>query len=228
MKLSAYLRVSTSEQANGQGLPIQEALIRESGHDIVAWYSDTTSGRKDLLDRPGLGMALDDLRNKRSRGIIVYRLDRLARDLIVQEQLLAEIRKLGGKLISCAQGEQPYIDDDDTDPSRKLIRQVLGAVSEYERAMIKLRMVAGARRKRLETGWSGSPVPYGYANDEGTLVPAPEEQRVISTMRSLHSQGRTIKEIAAYLNELGVPTRYSKHWHTESVRRTLRRAERVG
>ena len=60
----------------------------------------------------------------------VYRLDRLARDLIVQETVLAEVKRLGGEVFSTSAAEAGYLSDDPDDPSRKLIRQVLGAVAE--------------------------------------------------------------------------------------------------
>ncbi len=78
---------------------------------------------------------------------MVYRLDRLARDLILQETLLAEITAAGGQVFSTMPGEQAVIEDDPEDPSRRLIRQVLGAVAEYERSLIRLRLRNGRRRK---------------------------------------------------------------------------------
>jgi DNA invertase Pin-like site-specific DNA recombinase len=77
-------------------------------------------------------------------GVVVYRLDRLARDLIVQETLLAEVWRMGREVFSTSAAEQGYLADDPHAPSRKLIRQVLGAVNEYERSMIShYRLAAG-------------------------------------------------------------------------------------
>jgi DNA invertase Pin-like site-specific DNA recombinase len=79
------------------------------------------------------------LRTKEADALIVYRLDRLARDLVLEEQLLAEAWRMGAVVFSTSAGESAYLEDDPLDPSRRLIRQVLGAVNEYERAMIGLR-----------------------------------------------------------------------------------------
>ncbi len=54
-------------------------------------------------------------------GIAVYRLDRLARDLVLQEQLLAEVRRMGGQLFTTSAAEAGYLADDPDDPSRRLI-----------------------------------------------------------------------------------------------------------
>ncbi len=82
-----------------------------------------------------------------------YRLHRLARDLVVQEQLLAEVRRLGGEVLSTASGEQDLRDDPEH-PSRRMIRQILGSVAEYERSMIVLRLKRGRAAK---VGGAGTP-----------------------------------------------------------------------
>src|SRR5947209_18158524 len=99
-----YLRVSTDRQAEeGLGLDVQrEAIERWAGehqHRIVQWCADEgVSGSNGLDCRIGLGDAIEALREGQARGLVVYRLDRLARDLVLQEQLLADVRRLGGEL----------------------------------------------------------------------------------------------------------------------------------
>ena len=66
---------------------------------------------------------------------------------------------MGAEVFSTSDAEQGYLQDDPSDPSRKLIRQVLGAVAEYERAMIRLRLrlVDVARLNRADTPASALP-----------------------------------------------------------------------
>jgi DNA invertase Pin-like site-specific DNA recombinase len=102
MKLVAYLRVSTEVQAEGLGIDVQEAAITEWAgaheHEIVAEFTDAgVSGSNGLDTRAGLADALTVLRTDDAEGMVVYRLDRLARDLIIQEQLLAEARHAAGR-----------------------------------------------------------------------------------------------------------------------------------
>jgi DNA invertase Pin-like site-specific DNA recombinase len=176
MKIVAYLRVSTDRQADeGLGLDIQEQTIRRwakaHGHRVVGWYRDEGMSGTDGLDsRVGLGDALAALREGQAQGLVVYRLDRLARDSVLQEQLLREVWSLDGEVFSTAGGES-NLRDDPEDPSRKLIRKMLAATAEYERDMIALRMRSGRRRAR-ERGFyagDGSP-PFGYrsADDDQT------------------------------------------------------------
>ncbi len=142
MKLVAYLRVSTDRQAeHGLGLDVQEAAIKawakQNGHRIVLWTRDEgVSGSNGLETREALPEALGAVQGRTAAGIAVYRLDRLARDLVLQEQLLAEIKRMGGQLFTTSAAEADYLEDDPSDPSRRLIRQILGAVNEYERSMI--------------------------------------------------------------------------------------------
>lgn len=122
MRLIPYLRVSTTSQADdGFGLEAQlvACMSLSAGHEILDPSQDIgVSGASDLDNRPGLAEALGRLAAGEGDGIVVYRLDRLARDLIVQEQLLAEVWRHGA-IISCDEGETSMIQpDSQTDPSR--------------------------------------------------------------------------------------------------------------
>ena len=227
MKLAAYMRVSTDAQAEqGFGLPIQADTIarwaRDKKHTISQWHQDAgVSGTNGIDNRPGLAYAIEAVRKKEVRGIVVARLDRLARDLVLQEQLLAEVRRLGGRVYSCSGGEDDYLRDDPSDPSRRLIRQVLGAVAEYERGMIRLRMTAGIERKRAEGGYYGGRPPYGWRARSGELVPDPAEQSQIQLMLAARSQGASFAEVALMLNRLEVPTKHGGRWQKNTIRRIL-------
>ena len=221
MKLVAYLRVSTTDQVDGLGLDLQRDAIAALGHDIVATYADEgVSGTTP--DRPGLVDAFGMVRAGEAEGIAVYRLDRLARDVILQETLLRELWSLGGCLVSCSEAERAYVvPDDRSDPARTLIRQVLGAVSAYERAMIAFRMGSGRRKKIAAGGWGGGPVPFGWQRDgSGGLVENVEEQGAIASMRQMRDEGETLEVIAGLLNRWNTTNR-GRPWTHSAVRRAL-------
>jgi DNA invertase Pin-like site-specific DNA recombinase len=218
MKLVAYLRVSTEVQAEGLGLDVQEDAITEWAetheHEIVAEFTDAgISGSNGLEARTGLADALTVLRSDGADGIVVYRLDRLARDLIIQEQLLAEARQHGWGVFSTSPSEAAYLEDDPGDPSRKMIRQVLGAVAEYERSMIALRLRSGRARKAQRGGFAGGAPPYGYAAVDGNLVEVAEEQATLIRIRGDHRKGMSLRAIARTLNADGVMPRRGRTWH---------------
>ncbi len=229
MNLIAYLRVSTDRQADeGLGLEIQEAAVRKYvkgvGHRLIGVLTDQgVSGAKELEDRPGLAESLVAIRHGAADGIVVYRLDRLARDLVLQEQLLAEIRRLGGEIHTTSASEAGYLTDDPDDPSRKLIRQVLGAVNEYERSMISLRLRSGRRKKADNGGYAYGAPAFGQAAKGGALVARPDEQATIVRIQELHSEGCSLRQIAGQLTLDGRRTKRGGRWHPITVSRILTR-----
>lgn len=229
MKVVGYARVSTDKQAErGLGLQVQEAAIRAwakaNNHKLAKIFRDEgASGSNGLEHRVGLAQAFEALADK-GMGLVIYRLDRLARDLVLQEQLLAEVRRLGAETFSTDGGEQGYLKDDPDEPSRRLIRQVLGAVAEYERAMITLRLRLGRRRKADRGGFAYGSPPYGWKARRGDLVPDPLEQEGLTMARDLRSQGRSLAVIGRKLEAAGHLPRRGGRWHPTSVKRILERA----
>lgn len=231
-RVVAYLRVSTDRQAeHGLGLEVQEAAIRKwakaEGHRIVSWHRDEgVSGSNGLETRIALPDALAALQDRTAVGLVVYRLDRLARDLVLQEQLLAEIWRMGAEVFTTSAAEAGYLGDDPDDPSRKLVRQILGAVNEYERAMIKLRLRSGRARKR-ECGYAGDgPPPLGWRAEGRQLVADPDEQAVLERIRTLRAEGRSLREIAATLTSEGFKPKRSETWHAGSLALIVKRLDR--
>jgi DNA invertase Pin-like site-specific DNA recombinase len=229
VKVVGYIRVSTERQADeGFGLDVQERAVRawarRERHRVVRICRDEgVSGAQELDHRPGLADALELLQSGEARGLVVPRLDRLARDLVLQEQLLAEVRRLGGEPFSTSGGEGGYLADDPDDPSRKLIRQVLGAVSEYERSMISVRLRNGRRRKAERGGFAYGSPSYGHRAEHRELVPDAREQAALDRIRALHGEGASLRTIAAVLAEEGHRPRRSVNWHPESLRRIISR-----
>lgn len=228
-KLAAYVRVSTDKQAEeGLGLEVQRHAIRawakEHGHRIALWCSDEgVSGSNGLDTRQGLLEALGALQGNSVGGIVVYRLDRLARDLVLQESLLAEIWRGGARLYSTSAAEDAYLDPNgaDADPSRALIRQILGAVASYERAMIRLRLKSGKQRKGAAGGYIGGAPPLGFRAEGKALVPDESETRTRKRVLALRSEGESLRRICEALSAEGFQPKRGGRWHPETVRKIL-------
>ena len=230
-KVVAYLRVSTDRQAEeGLGLEVQadaiKAWAKANNTRVVATFADEgVSGSNGIDSREALPDAFDAIKTGEADGMVVYRLDRLARDLIIQETLLAEVKRLGGEVFSTSAAEAGYLTDDPDDPSRKLIRQVLSAVAEYERSMISLRLRSGRKRKAKDGGYAYGAPPFGYRVEDGELVPDESEQETLDRARGLQKGGSSIREIAVTLTEEGRLTkRGGTRWHPTTVARVLGRA----
>jgi DNA invertase Pin-like site-specific DNA recombinase len=228
VKLVGYVRVSTDRQVEeGLGLAEQERAIRawaKAGqHRIVGWHRDEgRSGAEGLASRLGLAGALDDVEAGRAQGLVVLRLDRLARDLLVQEQLLAEVWRHGGEVFSTAGGEA-NLRDDPADPSRKLIRRILGAVAEYERELLLLRLKRGRALKHARGGFAYGSPPFGMRAEGKELVPDRVERRTLIRMRQLRAQGLSLREVAARLDAMGDRPRRASRWSAQTVARALDR-----
>jgi DNA invertase Pin-like site-specific DNA recombinase len=231
MKVVAYLRVSTDRQAEeGLGLDVQRAAIKEwarhERHQIVDEFVDAgVSGSNGIESRIALGQALNALRNGDASGLVVSSLDRLARDLVLQETLLRDVRTGGHHTFTTVASENAFLADDPNDPSRRLIRQVLGAVSEYERAMIALRLRAGRRLKHEQGGFAFGSPPFGYRSSKGALVADDVEQAALARARELRTEGRSLRETAETLSFEGHLAKRGGAWHPTTLSRALARSD---
>jgi len=208
----AYLRVSGKGQVKGDGFPRQLAAIRQyaKAHGIrikKVFREEGVSGAKELANRPALSELMGALHSNRTRLVLVEKLDRLARDLMIQETIIGDLRKHGFELISAA--EPDLLKDD---PTRKLMRQVFGAIAEYEKTMIVVKLRAARERKRARTGRCEGRKPFGFY---------PGENRTIERMRTLRRDGAGYQRIAEALDSEGLPTRKGSPWQPASVRRIL-------
>ncbi|MCM3921721.1 recombinase family protein [Frankia sp. AiPs1] len=236
-----YVRVSTKGQADdGEGLEVQEkklrAWCRQEGHRLGEIYREEGVSGK-LEDRPKLGAVLEALKNGEAEAVVIPRLDRLARDLIVQETLIREIRRMGTDVFTTVPGEAAFLAEDPSDPSRKLIRQVLGAVSEYERSIITLRLQSGRAHKASKGGYAYGAPAFGQRSEKivtdtgkttSVLVANDTEQAALALMTSMHADGASLREIVAALDAAGhKPKHGGDHWHPTTVSRCLARARKA-
>jgi DNA invertase Pin-like site-specific DNA recombinase len=211
-KAHAYLRVSGKGQVEGDGFTRQLKAIREyaAAHDIkivTVYREEGVSGTKESADRPAWSDLMTALHSNGVKMVIVEKLDRLARDLMVQETIVADLRKHGFELVSVAEPDLMA-----TDPTRILVRQMMGAVAQYEKSQIVLKLRGARLRKRAKEGRCEGRKPYGYYEGEGAAL---------DRVKALRSEGLGFDRIAARLNEENIPTRTGRPWHGVVVNRIL-------
>ncbi|RIT57913.1 recombinase family protein [Mycobacteroides abscessus] len=227
MLVVAYLRVSSIKQQEAYGPHVQRKAIRQwakaHGHIVIAWYIDVISGASELHERAGWRDAAELVKTGTAHGVVVARLDRLARDVMVQEYLLRNLTEFGGVVLSARDSENEMLTGESKDPSRKMIRTILGAVSEYDREMTVDRLAAARAAKAAHGGYAHGALPYGYRSVAGTLAPIPAEQQVLTHMRKLAAQGHTYRHIADSLNNDGIPAKRGGTWTHGAVARIIKR-----
>jgi len=211
----AYLRVSGKAQVTGDGFTRQEKTIREyaAAHDlkiIKVFKEKGVSGAKELDNRPALLELMAALHSNGTKLVLVEKLDRLARDLMIQETIIADLRKNGFELISVL---EPDLMADD--PSRKLMRQLFGAVAEYEKSMLVLKLRGSRIRMKAATGRCEGAKPYGEFAGEA---------EVIERMKVMHASGMGFDRIATALNAEGVKPRRGARWYGSAVNNVLSRS----
>ncbi|HEX5051051.1 MAG TPA: recombinase family protein [Planctomycetota bacterium] len=218
----AYLRVSSAGQAKDgrDGLPRQreaiEAFCLASRAILLEEHSDAgVSGTKALGDRPGLSAALQRAVELNATMLIVEKADRLARDLIEGELILREFRRVGVKVVEAEGGTD--LTDGDANPTAKLIRQVIGAVAEFEKSALVAKLRAARDRKRKNGGHPCGAYKFGRHPER------PEEAETLSRIHELRRKraGRkpaTLREVAAVLNAESRASRSGREWTATMLR----------
>jgi len=184
-RCALYARVST---LLGQDPELQLRELREfavhRGWEIVAEYVDQgVSGSKE--SRPQLNRLMADAKKRRFDVIAVWKLDRFGRSLKHLVMTLADLEALGITFVSLRDGF------DLSTPSGRLLFQLVGAMAEFERALIQERVKAGLRNARAK----------------GRRLGRPKAQASVNEIRSLRAEGASWEAIAKTLS-IGVGTAY--------------------
>ena len=222
-RVIGYTRVSTAEGFDSIGLDVQEAAIRAyckaENLRLVAMVSDQgRPGSNGLDDRVGLAEGLALIERGEASALLVYRLDRLARDLLLQETIHARLETKGASVQSVS---EPAAEGDDA--MRVLVRQLLGGIAQYERAVIRGRTMAGRAAKVAGGGYGGGRPAYGLKAQAKELVNNPEETAIVEKIRCLRQSGASYRQISASLAESKLTTRSGGKWNPNQVRRIAHR-----
>jgi DNA invertase Pin-like site-specific DNA recombinase len=229
LPLVAYRRVSTRGQVDRYGLPAQEADMRayakSSGVRILR--VETDGGKTGILPadkRPALLAALRAVQDGATGGLLIPTLDRLARELTVQEAILGQVWAMGGVVHSADMGEVPQ--DDPDDPMRTAIRQMRGVFAQLDRALVikKLRNGKAAKAAADPGAYLHGAPQYGRRAEGGKLVTDEAEAAVIARIAAMSASGSGVRAIAEALNSEGIAGKLGKPWSHETVARVLRRA----
>lgn len=213
-RVFAYIRVSTTEQLDKGGYERQLQSVtkfcEQKGWTIFRVFEDQQSGGAAFESRRKLQECLDLCNNVTGvTAIVVERADRIARDMIEQEIFFRECAKRKVLVYSADSGEE--LVEADADPTRKLIRRIIGALAEWEKDQIARKLLAGRRRKKLLTGKPcGGPQPYA-------------NKAVISRIISMRCQNMGFYQIASRFNTEKLAPPAGRFWFPATIKRIFDR-----
>jgi DNA invertase Pin-like site-specific DNA recombinase len=180
MKTAIYARVSTDEQTTDNQVIKLEQVAERNGWEVEAIYADTISGAKSK--RPQLDKLMKAVMRKEIDMVMVWSVDRLGRSLQHLTTLLSDIESKGIDLYL----HQQNIDT--STPSGKMLFQLLGVFAEFERSMIRERVMAGLDRARSQGKRLGRP---------------PVPPITVDKVKRLREEGMSLRKIA---KQVGIST----------------------
>jgi len=216
----SYLRVSSRGQIKGDGFPRQRAAITRYAKarriEIVGEYLEPFTGTD--ADRPQFQAMVAELMTNGVRTVLVARLDRFARDLGVQMQLLAYLISKGITLITVDTG-QDVTAAMLADPMAEAMVIMQGLFSQLEKKMLVAKLRKARQAKRERTGRCEGPKLFGEK---------PGEQETLDRIRQLYRKPRNrprrgYAEIARILNDEKRPTRTGVAWSRQAVTKVIKR-----
>ena len=212
----AYLRTSSAanigadKDSDRRQREAIQAFARRAGIELVdEFYDPAVSGGDPVESRPGFIAMLKRIQGNGVRTIIVETASRFARDLMVQEVGYAMLTERGIELIA-ADSPTSFIEDT---PTARLIRQVLGAVSEFDKAMTVAKLRGARDRKRVATG----------RKVEGRKSHAELRPEVVAEAKRLRRKRpkggqRTYRQIAAELFQAGHANSHRRPFSPSSIK----------
>jgi site-specific DNA recombinase len=155
--------------------------------------------------------------------VVVYDLDRLARDLVVQETVIGELRNAGRELYSV---NQPNLEGGD--PWRVFARQIFGAAAQLNKGMTVLRLSAGRAAAKERAGYCEGQPRYGFKREAGKLAPDADEQSAVAVITRLRGSTppTSYREVCRELERRDIRPRRGSKWHPNTVRRIASRGNR--
>ncbi len=188
---------------------------------VVDWFYDAAISGSDAIDtRPGFAAALERIASNGVRTIVVETANRFARDLIVQETGFRMLRDQGIELIA-ADSPNSFVDDT---PTAALIRQVLGAVAQFEKAALVAKLKGARDRKRREIGkCEGRKRRIDRLDAEGAahLAAAVREAKRLHRASPKTGERLSYRDIAAKLEAAGYLNERGARYNPASVKRML-------
>ncbi len=234
MRVAIYTRVSTEDQAReGTSLEVQREFLenyaKHQGWSIYypekgrIYEDDGYSG--NLSRRPALNKLLSHANQKKFDIVLVYKIDRFARN---NRLLLNLVEDLDQRGIGFKSATESF---DTVTAAGKMALSMLGTVAQFERDRIIERVFPGMIKGVERGNWQGarySPYGYFYNKQKKLLEVVPEEANVVKMIYTMYLSGQSTPQIAGYLYDKKYKTRSGGKFHTKLVADILKNQLYIG
>ncbi|MEV2910871.1 recombinase family protein [Paenibacillus larvae] len=226
MRIAAYVRVSTDEQADkGNSLSEQKerlsAYCKAMGWNSPIFFIDDGYSAKDL-NRPAMKKLLMRVRNNEYDIVLTSKLDRLTRSLLDLLHIVTMFSDYNCNYVSATESF------DTSTAAGRMVLQLLGVFAEFERERISERVSDNMKSLAKHTDKALGKVCYGYDVINGKFVINETEAEFVRMMFDLAEQGHGHRMIAKELNARGSLTKKGKMWDQTNVRRLINNESLAG
>lgn len=221
MKAALYIRVSTSYQIDKDSLPMQKTslinycqyALNISEYEI---FEDAGYSAKNT-DRPAYQKMMERLRTKEFSHLIVWKIDRISRNLLDFSNMYTELKKLG--VIFVSQNEQ----FDTSSAMGEAMLKIILVFAELERKITSERVSATMLSRATKGLWNGGRIPYGYTYTKETqnFEISPSEAQIVQRIYNLYLAGNSILTISKNLNNNLLKSPSGKEWSAAAVYKIL-------
>lgn len=217
IKVAIYIRVSTTHQIDRDSIPMQKKdlmtyceFILNTDNYVI--FEDAGYSGKNTV-RPAYQRMMDRVRNDEFTHILVWKIDRISRNLLDFASMYQELKKLGVVFIS--KNEQF---DTGTAIGEAMLKIIL-VFAELERNMTSERVTATMISRASNGQWNGGRIPFGYSydSDTSTFSIREDEAAICRKLRDLYLENKSLVYTARALNAEGFKTRAGVDWTPSAV-----------
>lgn len=228
MRAAIYIRVSTHWQIDKDSLPVQrEELINYCKYALgitsFEVFEDAGYSAKNT-DRPAYQTMMARVRSGEFTHLLVWKLDRISRNLLDFAGMYEELKQLGVTFVS--KNEQF---DTSTAMGEAMLKIIL-VFAELERKVTSERVTAIMYSRAANGQWNGGKVPFGYDYDKATKEFSINEREaaVVRMIYDMYEDTRSLLAVARALNEKSITSRKGKPWNPTTVSIILKNPFYIG
>ena len=219
-KVAIYIRVSTHWQVDKDSLQVQRrelidyarVALNTSEYEV---FEDAGYSAKNT-DRPAYLEMIGRLRTGEFSHLLVWKIDRISRNLLDFTSMYKELQSLGVVFVS--KNEQ----FDTSSAIGEAMLKIILVFAELERNMTAERVTAVMLSRAGNGQWNGGRVPYGYKRVGDGFEIDPAESAVYGEIVELYLKHRALSAVSGELNKRGIPTRVGSQWSNAGVQKILR------